>query len=91
MTDEAHVMASAGADRGGAAPPGAALQIVPVKGLPIVAAIMVFLIAAIARNWQWALNLFHVGGGGLWTAIDLLVGLVVGPILGRLRCPGRRR
>ena len=28
-------------------------------------------------------------GGGLWTAIDLFVGLVVGPILGRLSIPAR--
>ena len=89
MTDKAHVVASAGAHRDAEAPPGAAIQIVPVKGLPIVAAIMVFLIAAIARNWQWALDLFHVAGGGLWTAIDLFVGLVVGPILGRLSIPAR--
>jgi hypothetical protein len=89
MTDEAHVMASAGADRGGAAPPGAAIQIVPVKGLPIVAAIMVFLIAAIAANWTWALDWFHVAGGGLWTGIDLFVGLVLGPILGRLSIQAR--
>jgi hypothetical protein len=91
MPYEAHVVASNGTDEGSAAPPRPAIQAVPLKGLPIVAAIMVFPLAAIARNWQWALDLFHVGGGGLWTAIDLLVGLVVGPILGRLRCPVRRR
>ena len=85
MTDEAHVVASAGAE----APPGAAIQIVPVKGLPIVAAIMVFLIVAIAANWKWALDWFHVAGGGLWTGIDLFVGLVLGPILGRLSIQAR--
>jgi hypothetical protein len=89
MTYEAHVLASTGTDEGSAAPPRPAIQVVPLKGLPIVAAIMVFLIAAIARNWQWALDLFHVAGGGLWTAIDLFVGLVVGPILGRLSIPAR--
>src|SRR5450759_5218006 len=89
MTDEAHVVASPGADRGAEAPPGAAIQIVPVKGLPIVAAIMVFLIVAIAANWKWALDWFHVAGGGLWTGIDLFVGLVLGPILGRLSIQAR--
>jgi hypothetical protein len=89
MTYEAHVVALTGTDKGSAAPPRPAIQVVPLKGLPIVAAIMVFLIAAIARNWQWALDLFHVAGGGLWTAIDLFVGLVVGPILGRLSIPAR--
>ena len=89
MTDEAHVVASPGADRGAEAPPGATIQIVPVKGLPIVAAIMVFLIVAIAANWKWALDWFHVAGGGLWTGIDLFVGLVLGPILGRLSIQAR--
>jgi hypothetical protein len=55
----------------------------------VVGAILVFLIVAIAENWRWALDLFHVAGGGLWTAIDLFVGLVVGPILGRLSIPAR--
>ncbi len=61
----------------------------PRRGLPIVAAVLVALIVAIAGNWLWALDFFHVVGGGLWTAIDLFVGLVVGPILGRLSLPAR--
>jgi hypothetical protein len=31
----------------------------------------------------------HVAGGGLWTAIDLFLGLVVGPILARMSLPAR--
>ena len=31
----------------------------------------------------------HVVGGGLWTGIDLFVGFVIGPILGRLSIPAR--
>ncbi|HSN02224.1 MAG TPA: hypothetical protein VLS91_01950, partial [Acidimicrobiales bacterium] len=31
----------------------------------------------------------HVVGGALWTSIDLFVGLVVGPIIGRLSIPAR--
>jgi hypothetical protein len=65
------------------------IQVVPLKGLPIVAAVVVFVIAAIAGNWLWALMFCHVAGGGLWTAIDLFVGLIVGPILGRLPPPAR--
>src|SRR5450759_2427567 len=65
MTDQAHVVASTGADRGGEAPPRPAIQVVPVKGLPIVAAIVVFLIVAITKNWRWALDWYHVAGGGL--------------------------
>jgi hypothetical protein len=89
MTDQAHVVASTEADRGGEAPPRPVIQVVPVKGLPIVAAIVVLLIVAIAENWRWALDWYHVAGGGLWTGIDLFVGLVLGPILGRLSIPAR--
>jgi len=71
------------------APSRPAIQIVPVKGLPIVAVIVVLLVLSIAENWGWALAFFHVAGGGLWTGIDLFVGLVVGPILGRLSIPAR--
>lgn len=60
------------------------MQVVPVRGLPIVAVVLIALLVAIVGNWLWALDFFHVVGGGLWTAIDLFVGLVVGPILARL-------
>jgi hypothetical protein len=65
------------------------IQIVPLKGLPVVAAAVIFVVVAIAGNWQWALMFSHVVGGVLWTGIDLFVGLVVGPILGRLSIPAR--
>ena len=74
-------------------PPGAPerphVQIVPLRGLPIVAAVVIFVIAAIAGNWFWALMFLHVAGGAIWTALDLFVGLVVGPIIGRLSIPAR--
>ncbi len=59
-------------------------DVVPLKGLPVVAVVIAGLVVSIAGNWQWALDAYHVVGGGLWTAIDLFVGLVIGPILGRL-------
>jgi len=62
---------------------------VPVQGLPIVAVVIVGLVVAIATDSYWALTLYHVAGGGLWTSIDLFVGLVVGPIMGRLSIPAR--
>ena len=40
------------------------IQVVPLRGLPIVAAVVVFVIAAIAGNWLWALTFCHVVGGG---------------------------
>lgn len=33
---------------------------------------------------------FHVVGGGIWTALDLFLGMIIGPILSRLSIPARR-
>jgi hypothetical protein len=65
-------------------------SIVPLAGLPIVGVVLVFKGIAIAGNWLWALDFYHVVGGALWTSIDLFVGLIVGPvILARLSLPAR--
>lgn len=64
-------------------------SIVPVRGLPIAGLVLAGLIASIAGNWTWALDFYHVVGGGMWTAIDLFVGLLLGPILGKLSIPAR--
>jgi hypothetical protein len=72
-----------------AAPPRPSIQIVPRAALPVIAVIVIGLIATIAGNWLWALVFFHVVGGGLWTGIDLFVGFVIGPIIGRLSIPAR--
>ena len=75
------------------APPPAAerldFEIVPRRGLVIVAVVMALLIAAIAVNKLWPLTFFHVAGGAGWTIIDLFLGLVLGPIMGRLSIPAR--
>jgi hypothetical protein len=73
------------------APPAGPLdfEIVPLKGLPIVAVIMALLIAAIASNKLWPLTFFHVAGGAAWTIIDLFLGLILGPIMGRMSIPAR--
>ena len=80
---------AAGAGPGAVVPPRPVIQIVPLKGLPVVAVVLGFLVASIGFNWKWGLDFNHVAGGGLWTGIDLFVGLVVGPILGRLSIPAR--
>jgi hypothetical protein len=64
-------------------------EIVPRKGLVIVAAVLVLLIIAIAANKVWPLTFFHVAGGAAWTIIDLFLGLVLGPIIGRMSIPAR--
>jgi hypothetical protein len=63
--------------------------VVPLKGLPIVALVLIGVVVAISRDARWGLVFWHVVGGGLWTAIDLFVGFVVGPIIGRMSIPAR--
>jgi len=64
-------------------------EIVPRRGLVLVAIIAVALIAAIASNKLWPLTFFHVAGGAAWTIIDLFLGLVLGPIIGSMSIPAR--
>lgn len=69
-----------------AAPP---FRIVPPRALPVIAAVLVLLVVSIAGNWLWGLDFFHVAGGALWTAIDLFLGFVIGPIMGTMSIPSR--
>jgi hypothetical protein len=64
-------------------------QIVPLAGLPVVGLVLVGLTVTIATNRLWAIDFFHVVSGGIWTALDLFLGFVIGPILGRLSIPAR--
>ena len=64
-------------------------EIVPRKGLVIVAVAMVLLVVAIAVNKLWPLEFLHVAGGAAWTIIDLFLGLVLGPIMGGMSIPAR--
>ena len=71
------------------APSKSKIQIVPVRGLPIVAVVLAGLVAAIATNKLWPLTFYHVVGGGIWTALDLFLGLVIGPILAKMSVQAR--
>ena len=64
-------------------------QIVPRAGLPMVAVVLGLLIAGIAVNTAWPLQFLHVVGGAAWTVIDLFLGFVLGPIIGRLSIPAQ--
>ena len=64
-------------------------QVVPRAGLVLVAVALVGLIVAIAVNDLWPLTFFHVAFGAAWTIIDLFLGLVLGPIMGRMSVPAR--
>jgi hypothetical protein len=72
-----------------AAPPRPDFEIVPRRGLLFVAAALVLVIVGIAVNNTWLLMFLHVAGGAAWTIIDLFLGLVLGPIMGRLAIPAR--
>ncbi len=78
-----------GAGPGGAAPAAPPLQIVPLAGIPFVVAALVGLVVALAINKLWALDFFHVVSGALWTGIDLFLGFIIGPVLGRMSIPSR--
>ena len=83
--------AAVGEEHGGATSAGVRplIPVVPRAGIPIAGAVLAFVIIAIATNSLWMLTFCHVVGGGLWTAIDLFVGFVVGPIMGRMSIPAR--
>jgi hypothetical protein len=71
------------------APSRPRIQIVPVRGLPIVAVVIAGLVATIATNKLWPLEFYHVVGGGMWTALDLFLGLVIGPIMAKMSVSAR--
>ena len=64
-------------------------EIVPRKGLILVAIVFVMLVVAIAVNELWPLVFLHVAFGAAWTIIDLFLGLVLGPIMGSMPVPAR--
>jgi hypothetical protein len=55
----------------------------------VVAVIFAGLVAAIASNKLWPLTFYHVVGGGIWTALDLFLGLVLGPIMASMPVAAR--
>lgn len=69
--------------------PSASNTIVPLRGLWAVAAVLTFTVVVIAGNWRWGLDFLHVVGGGMWTAVDLFMGFVIGPIMRGLSVPAR--
>jgi hypothetical protein len=74
------------------APPAPArpeFDIVPRKGLPIVAVAFIALVVAVAVDKLWPVEFLHVVFGSAWTVIDLFLGLVLGPIMGRMSIPAR--
>ncbi|MDA8386166.1 MAG: hypothetical protein M0Z88_07895 [Actinomycetota bacterium] len=77
-------------DEKSAAPPQPRkFTIVPIPGIVGAGAYAVALVVALISNTNWAVDFFHVVSGALWTGIDLFVGFVIGPIIGRMSIPSR--
>ncbi|MGH2842384.1 MAG: hypothetical protein ACRDKL_02180 [Solirubrobacteraceae bacterium] len=64
-------------------------QIVPRPGLVVAGVVTVGLVVVVITNGLWPLEFLHVSFGAAWTVVDLFMGFVVGPILGRLSIPAR--
>jgi hypothetical protein len=85
----ADIAIPAPAAQAGPAIPRPDFEVVPRKGLLLVAVAFVALVVAIAANKLWPLEFLHVVFGSAWTIIDLFLGLVLGPIMGRMSIPAR--
>ncbi len=76
-------------ERPPSAPPVPGFEVVPRRGLPLVAGVLVLLVVGIAVNKPWPLMFLHVVAGATWTIVDLFLGFVLGPIMGRMSLPAR--
>jgi hypothetical protein len=76
-----------------ARPPGAPIvppfDVIPRRGLLLVALAFAALIAGILSDKLWPLEFLHVVFGSAWTVIDLFLGLILGPIMGRMAVQSR--
>lgn len=59
-------------------------DVVPLKLLAFPAVVLAALIAGMLIDELWPLMFLHVAFGAAWTIIDLFMGFVIGPTLGRL-------
>lgn len=64
-------------------------DIVPRWGYIWSAIAVVGVVVVVAINSLWPLMFVHVTFGAAWTIIDLFLGFMLGPILGRLSVPAR--
>lgn len=64
-------------------------QVVPLRGLWIVAGVLAAVVAAIAADRLWPLVFLHVSFGAAWTIVDLFMGFVIGPIMRKMPAEAR--
>jgi hypothetical protein len=87
--DVAVELPSAAAGQAPAAPARPDFEIVPRRGLILVAIVLTGLVVGIAVDKLWGLVFLHVVFGSAWTIIDLFLGFVLGPIMGSMSIPAR--
>ena len=59
------------------------------KAIPLLFVPVLALVVALSANRFVYLDYVHVICGGMWTGIDIFMGLVIGPIIGRMSGPAR--
>ncbi len=59
------------------------------KAIPLLFVPVLALVAALSFGRFVYLDYVHVICGGMWTGIDIFMGLVIGPIIGRMSGPAR--
>lgn len=69
--------------------PTAPPAILTWRAYPLVLVPVGALVVALLLNQFVVLDYVHVMSGALWTGIDIFMGLVIGPILGRMTGPAR--
>ena len=85
VTDVGHLVAHGGRPVSAEGPP----PILTWRAFPLVLVPVGALVAALALQRFVLLDYVHVMSGALWTGIDIFMGLVIGPILGRMSGPAR--
>ena len=89
MHDVAVELPGAAVGQAPAAPARPDFEIVPRRGLILVAIVLTGLVVGIAVDKLWGLVFLHVVFGSAWTIIDLFLGFVLGPIMGSMSIPAR--
>lgn len=75
---------SASPDRTDAPLPRPPRTIVALPALAFVVPSLIFTLTAVVGGWLWALEFGHVAYGAGWTIVDLFLGFVLGPMMGRM-------
>ena len=62
---------------------------VPLWAVGVDLLVLAALVVTIVSKSRYWLDFFHVFAGALWVSTDILMGLIIGPIMGKLDIPAR--